>query len=321
MRLVQRTMLGALLVLTASHAMSRTAPESSPPTRASAIAPGRTFTDCEACPLMAVIPAGEYEMGTAGADGAAANAKASARKTYDETVAEGNGDEAPLHRVAFARPFAVGVNEVTRGQFALFAAETGFRPGGGCQVLRNEEWQVADEVTWKSPGFPQTESDPVVCVSWREAAQYAAWLARKSGKPYRLLSEAEWEYLARRGGPGRTPSHDLANYGAEKCCARKVEGRDRWEFTAPVGSFPPDAFGLHDVLGNVWEWLEDCYHDSYFGAPADGRARTDSCAGKRIVRGGGYGDGSLLLRPAYRLRGPEDGRYATLGLRVARDLE
>jgi formylglycine-generating enzyme required for sulfatase activity len=236
-------------------------------------------------------------------------------------VAAGNGDEAPLHRVKFARPFAVGVDEVTRGQFARFAAETGFRAGGGCQVVRHDEWQVVDELTWKSPGFAQSDADPVVCVSWREATQYAEWLARKSGKPYRLPSEAEWEYLARRGGEGRALTHDTANYGEEKCCARKVEGRDAWEFTAPVGSFPADAFGLHDVLGNVWEWLADCYHENYVGAPADGRAWAGSCSGKRIVRGGSYGDGSMLLRPAYRLRGPEDARYATLGLRVARDLD
>lgn len=264
---------------------------------------GGTFRDCEACPLMMTVPAGEFSMGSAPGS------------------ADGNGDESPVHRVTFAKPFALGIDEVTRGEFAKFATEVKLTSTGGCQVVRNEQWQTVPELDWKNPGFAQTDADPVVCVNWHEATQFIEWLSRKSGKPYRLPSEAEWEYVAVRGSAGRALSHESANYGAEQCCAGKAEGRDTWQFTAPAGSFPADALGLHDVLGNVWEWLADCYHESYEGAPSDGRAREDSCEGKRVVRGGSYGDGSALLRSAYRLRGPDVGRYATLGLRVARDLD
>lgn len=269
-------------------------------------APGSTFQDCEGCPKMAVVPAGEFEMGSL------------VHKT------KGNDDEGPVHRVKFAKPFAVGVNEVTRAEFARFAAESGFQTVHECQVVREERWQSIKDLDWQNPGFPQEASHPVVCLSWRDASQYAAWLARVTGKPYRLLSESEWEYLAKKGSGGHPLDHEVANYGGgdpERCCAGKAQGRDSWEFTAPVGSFPADAFGLHDVLGNVWEWLGDCYFASYEGAPTDGRARTAPCIGKRSVRGGSYGDGAELLRSDYRLRGPEEARYATLGFRVARDLD
>ena len=264
---------------------------------------GETFRDCDACPLMMTIPAGEFSMGSA------------------PGAAEGNGDESPVHRVRFAKAFALGVNEVTRDEFTRFANEVELESAGECQVVRDEQWQTIQGLDWKNPGFAQTDTDPVVCVNWREAKQYVEWLSRKAGRVYRLPSEAEWEYVAVRGSAGRVLSHELANYGAEKCCAGRTEGHDTWQYTAPAGSFPADALGLHDVLGNVWEWLADCYRESYEGAPVDGRPREDSCNGKRVVRGGSYGDGSALLRSAYRLRGPEAGRYATLGFRVARDLD
>ncbi|MCE3286387.1 MAG: hypothetical protein K0R70_2643 [Steroidobacteraceae bacterium] len=160
-------------------------------------------------------------------------------------------------------------------------------------------------------------------MNWLAARAYVDWLAKTTGHPYRLPSEAEWEYVARRGGLAESPSHDAANYGAQTCCAGLRQGRDRWLHTAPAGSFPADALGLHDVLGNVWEWLEDCYHESYAGAPANGGARVSDCSApsRRVVRGGGYGDAAWLLRPGYRLRGPLDQRYATLGFRVARSLD
>ena len=141
--------------------------------------------------------------------------------------------------------------------------------------------------------------------------KYISWLNERSGQKYRLLSESEWEFLAVAGSANRALSASTANYASE----------DSWRYTAPAGSFGADALGLHDVLGNVWEWLEDCYSGSYDGAPDDGSARTNDCVGKRSLRGGSYGDAADLLRPRYRLRGPEDGRYATLGFRIARNLD
>jgi formylglycine-generating enzyme required for sulfatase activity len=259
-----------------------------------------TFRDCAECPQMAIVPAGTFEMGSTPEDLVAAGVDVAA-----------NGDESPRHGVRFGKPFALGAYEVTRGEFARFVADTGYEAQPDCQIVRNEEWQVVPGTSWRAPGFPQGDSDPVVCVSWADATRYVEWLRRKSGKPFRLPSEAEWEYVARNGSASRKLGPTYANYGEN----------DGWPHTAPVGSFAPDALGLHDVLGNVWEWLEDCYHGSYDAAPADGRARVDGCTGKRVVRGGSYGDPANLLRVGYRLRGPQDGRYATLGFRLARDLD
>lgn len=263
-----------------------------------------TFRDCPRCPLMATVPAGSFDMGS-------------------NVATTGNGDEIPQHRVTFERPFALAVHEVTRGEFARFVAATRYDAGADCNVLVDEEWRVTSGLNWSNPGFEQADDEPVVCVNWEAARAYARWLAGETGRPYRLPSEAEWEYVARRGGLADAPTHEAANYGSEKCCEGLQQGRDRWLQTAPVGSFAPDQFGLHDVLGNVWEWLEDCYHENYEGAPVDGGARTTNCSGpdRRIVRGGGYGDAAWLLRPGYRLRGPLEARYATLGFRVALTLD
>jgi formylglycine-generating enzyme required for sulfatase activity len=240
---------------------------------------------------------------------------------------DGGEDEKPAHRVALARAVAVGTHEVTRGEFERFIAATGHTTPGPCNVLGKEAWEPKDDVTWRAPGFDQDSSHPVVCVSWNDAVEYTAWLSRLTGKKYRLLSEAEWEYLARSPLPsapsadGRV-THDQANFGAKECCGPKVEGRDRWTHTAPVGSFAPNALGLRDLQGNVWEWVADCYHESYVGAPADGTARTQGCSMPdwRGVRGGGWGDDAIYLRPSYRLRAKPENRYFTLGFRVARDM-
>ena len=134
---------------------------------------GDTFRDCDVCPHMMAIPAGEFSMGSAPGS------------------AEGNGDESPVHRVTFARPFALGVNEVTRGEFAQFANEVKLESAGECQVVRDEQWQSVPGLDWTNPGFAQTDGDPVVCVNWHEAKRYVEWLSRKSGHMYRLPSEAE----------------------------------------------------------------------------------------------------------------------------------
>jgi formylglycine-generating enzyme required for sulfatase activity len=236
-------------------------------------------------------------------------------------------DALPPHTVTFAKPFAIGAHEVTRGEFARFVVASGHDAGGGCNLLVEREWKLVSEASWRSPGFVQTDAEPVVCVSWTDAQAYVVWLSREAGIQYRLPSEAEWEYAARAGSAGEYESpagidHDRANYGLEDCCGPLVAGHDRFEYTAPVGSFDPNAFGVYEIRGNVWEWLADCYHENYQGAPADGAARTSGCslADRRGVRGGSWNDGPALLRASYRLRGPPDGRYFTLGFRVARDL-
>jgi serine/threonine-protein kinase PpkA len=172
----------------------------------------------------------------------------------------------------------------------------------------------------------------VINVSWEQAKTYVVWLSRMTGKPYRLLTEAEWEYAARgvtgADAPhppypwGNKASHEHANYGADQCCDGSTDGRDKWFYTAPVGQFPPNAFGLYDMHGNVWEWVEDPWHENYRGTPpTDGRAWMEGGdESRRVVRGGSWNDDPGSLRSANRNWVATDSRYDSLGFRVARTL-
>jgi formylglycine-generating enzyme required for sulfatase activity len=258
---------------------------------------GRTFSDCANCPLMRVLPAGRFTMGSPG-----------------QEVGRQAG-EGPLHEVTIARPFAIGVYDVTRGEFAAFARETGYSSDPKCD--------------WRSPtvrGQPisQSDNDPVVCMSSSDAQAYAKWLSAKSGHSYRLPSEAEWEYAARAGS--RTPrpwgsanARDFANYGSDQCCAAFAAARDRWLYTSPVGSFRPNAFRLYDMLGNVWQRTEDCGHENYSEAPRDGSAweRGGDCD-IRMIRGGAWFSSLDQLRSAVRAADPAEFRKSDIGFRVVR---
>jgi formylglycine-generating enzyme required for sulfatase activity len=256
------------------------------------------FRDCPDCPEMIRIPAGHFIMG------ARVNEPG-------QTPAE-----LPAHPVAIPAPFAIGKFDVTRAQFAKFADATGYKPNEKCD--------------WRAPrahGQPmnQSDGDPVVCVSWEDASAYAGWLARTSGKPYRLPSEAEWEYAARAGASTARPwgdgiGRDNANYGADKCCAGWAEGKDRWLYTSPVGAFPPNAFGLYDMLGNVWQWVQDCGHPDYTGAPTDGSAWMTGDCGQHVARGGAWFQPPDFERSAARASDRADFRIGDIGFRVARPL-
>ena len=175
-------------------------------------------------------------------------------------------------------------------------------------------------------------NQPLINVSWDQAKSYVAWLSRMTGGPYRLLTEAEWEYAARGVTSADAPhppypwgdkaSHEYANYGADQCCQSKTEGRDKWFDTAPVGQFPPNAFGLYDMHGNVWEWVEDPWHDNYRGTPpTDGSTwREGGDASRRVVRGGSWYFDPVNLRSACRIRYSTGSRYSFLGFRVGRTL-
>lgn len=260
------------------------------------------FRDCSTCPIMRVIPAGEVEVGRL-------------RAEADDEEYPG-----PIHAVSVAA-FAAAKYEVSVGEFARFVADTGYTASAGCNVYGEElSWYVDFARNWRMPGYEQSRDEPVVCVSWNDAQEYAAWLGAQTGLRFRLLSEAEWEYLARLGG--LSASHGQANVGLPQCCGGAVEDADRWMYTAPVGSFGADAFGLFDVRGNVWEWQQDCYHFNYQGAPSTGAPRITDCSNpeRRAVRGGSWGDGGDFLDPSFRLRAPADQGYFTLGFRLARDL-
>jgi formylglycine-generating enzyme required for sulfatase activity len=242
------------------------------------------FSDCAGCPQMVMIPAGEFTMGSPPAEQGA------------ETQ----------HRVTIAAPFAVSKFEITFDEWDACVA------GGGCGGYRpaDEGWGRGNR--------------PVMNTSWGDAKAYVAWLSRKTGQPYRLLSEAEWEYAARAGtttmfSHGETISPTAANYdGSTDGSGPSDVNR---QSTLPVGSFSANAFGLYDMNGNVSEWVEDCWHDDYAaGAPTDGSAWLEGNCNGRVVRGGSWEDSQTELRSAARTGGDKEDRFYTDGLRIARSL-
>jgi len=264
---------------------------------------------------MKVIPLGTFVMGS----------------PESERPKDGGTDEGPLHRVTIAHALAVGQYLVTRGEFKAFVRTTGYRPGD-CQHWDGKHFQSLG-TSWSSvPG--QSDRHPVVCVNWDDAHAYARWLSQKTGKPYRLLSEAEWEYAARAGTNG---SHYWSGSLADQCRyanaadlttkAKRPEltdiapCNDGYAGTSPVGRFRPNPFGLYDMLGNALAWTEDCYQNSYDGAPVDGAART-SCVGpmsdQKVMRGTGWDGPPAWVRSAGRDVEHLWTRADTFGIRVAR---
>ena len=213
--------------------------------------------------------------------------------------------EGPQHRVTLSAPFALGVSEVT------FAEWDACVRGGGCNGYH------PDDGGWGRG------TRPVINVSWEDAQAYVRWLSRATGATYRLPSESEWEYAARAGT--RTARY----WGeAESGQCRYANGWDDFapcpdghRNTAPVRSYAPNGFGLHDVLGNVWEWMEDCWHDDYRGAPSDGAAWTRGGECRRVSRGGSWSYSLRDLRSAARGRSDAGYRFGTIGFRVARTLD
>ncbi len=274
---------------------------------------GKVFRDCGECPEMVVVPAGSYLMGS------------------PSTEVGRDDDEGPVHQVVIGEPFAVGVKEVTRGEYMRFVRVTGHSAGDSCWTYEDGEWKDRGGRNWEDPGFGQMDGHPVVCVNWEDAKGYVEWLSRETGEEYRLLSEAEWEYVARGERETRYWGED-GQCGYANGADRALKGRYsdwKWEVascndghvhTAPVGSFASNGFGLYDVLGNVWEWVEDCWKESYAGAPSDGRAWESGNCGRRVLRGGSWSDVPWLLRSASRGRDATGNRYDDFGFRVARTL-
>ena len=207
-------------------------------------------------------------------------------------------DEEPLHRVRIDYRFAVGVYEVTFSEwYACIDA-------GGCGN------HIPDDMRWGRG------NRPVMNVSWYDAQSYVRWLSARTGKRYRLLSESEWEYVARAGTETAYSWGDSIGVNRANCdgCGSQWDG----EKTAPVGSFAANAWGVYDMHGNVWEWVEDCYNGSYEGAPADGSEWTSEDCGKRVERGGTWDYGPWWLRSADRSSSTADTRNEVIGFRVAR---
>jgi formylglycine-generating enzyme required for sulfatase activity len=282
-----------------------------------ALTAGDSFRDCDGCPEMVVVPAGAFTMGAPEGE-------------------EGRDDnEGPPHRVTIPRRFALGKLEVTVDQFAAFARETSYDTGSTCDIWLDGKWEERQGYTWRNPGFPQSGAHPAACLSWDDAKAYLTWLSRKTDRTYRLPTEAEWEYAARGGTTTRFHFGDrYEDYcqhgnGADQEARNRVPGAQAWSvlpcsdghaYTAPVGSFAANAFGLHDTLGNVFEWVEDCWNESYAGVPADGSAWTSGDCAIRVQRGGAWGYPPSYLREAVRGRQPQGYRYVKAGMRVVRTL-
>ncbi len=278
--------------------------------------PGTEFSDCEGCPKVVVIPRGQFEMGS--------------------LEGEEGRPEGPIHGVSIDYEFAVGKFEVTTGQFAEFVRETEYTQANNC-IVWTDKWEALEDTNWSNPGFGRAplENEPVSCVSWDDAKAYVAWLSGKSGKRYRLLSESEWEYVARAGTKTRFVWGDSAKEACSHVNLFDKSGReasnlvyvpaecdDGFAFTAPVGSFEPNAFGLYDVIGNVWEWTEDCYTVPYPPNLTDGSSyQVEGICPRRSIRGGSWITTPSRQRPAFRGRDPEAVVFTPFGFRVARDLD
>jgi formylglycine-generating enzyme required for sulfatase activity len=242
--------------------------------------PGSEFTECASgCPAMIVVPAGSFKMGS------------------PATEADRSPNEGPQHEVTIAKPFAVGRTEVTFAQWDACVA------AGACRKLGDNAWGRGDR--------------PVINVGWSDAVQYVEWLARMTGKPYRLLSEAEWEYAARAGTTTRFSFGDddsqLDRY------AWYFKNSDRK--TQAVGSKTANGFGLYDMHGNVYEWVADPWHENYENAPSDGSVwRENLVPNRHVARSGSWYFDARNLRSASRVGPPSNLQDGNVGLRVARTL-
>lgn len=253
---------------------------------------GEVFQDCARCPQMVVAPAGSFMMGSPPDELELADPE-------DET-------DRPQRRVAIARPFAVGRFAVTVEEFEAFVTETGRKVEGGCEGLSGRKWKKDDARTFRAPGFEQDKTHPVVCVTWDDAKAYVTWLSRMTGQSYRLLTEAEREYVTRAGTAtpfwwGTSIAPDRANYDGQQAYPYGPASGPHSDKTVPVTAFQPNPWGLYQVHGNVWEWTEDCWRADYDDdAPMDGSAvATGNCV-YRVKRGGGWLYGPWFLRSAFR---------------------
>ena len=249
--------------------------------RGADLSPGDTFSDCSGCPQMVVVPAGTFTMGSPASE------------------EDRGSNEGPRHSVTIPAPFAVGVYEVTFAEW-----DACVRAGGCGRTPADEGWGRG--------------SRPVINVGWDDAQAYVSWLSGQTGQRYRLLSEAEWEYVARAGtvtarywGESESGQCRYANGGGLPC-------PDGYEYTSPVGSFAPNPFGLYDVLGNVFEWTQDCWNGSYSGGPTNGRAWESGDCRWRVLRGGAWSHLWWSLRSAYRISNSTGDN--SIGFRVARTL-
>jgi formylglycine-generating enzyme required for sulfatase activity len=268
------------------------------------------FKDIDIGPEMVVVPAGSFTMGSPESE--------PKRESWQK------GTESPQREVAIAQPLAVGRHAVTRGQFAAFVDATGHK-AEGAYIWKGGKYEHDPKGSWRNPGFLQDDNHPVVCINWDDAKAYAAWLTQATGRPYRLLLEAEWEYCCRAGtttpfwwGSSITPAQ--ANYDGNHVYEGGGSKGEYRKTTVPVVSFAANPWGLYQVHGNVWEWCEDDWHENYNGAPRDGSVWAGGDASYRVLRGGSWVSLPQNLRSANRNSYQPDVRSLSVGFRLARTL-
>ncbi len=280
-------------------------------------------TDPQQAPTMVIIPPGQFLMGS-----------------DSKTDPDAQPREAPQHWVTIPKPFALSRCEITVGQFRQFVQETRYQTTAETDDKGCYGWDAAQQkaiqrpdLNWQNPGFSQDDHHPVVCISWQDTQHYLDWLSQRTGVRYRLPSEAEWEYAARAGtiSPHFYQPDQQCTYtnGAGQeikaiadSASNLAQCTDPFVYTAPAASFAENPFGLFDMVGNVWEWAQDCWHDNYTDAPSDGTAWLEQNGGncsRRVVRGGSWGYDPQDLRSAIRDRYGAGGSNLDSGFRVARD--
>lgn len=286
----------------------------------------QSFKDCAECPDMVIIPPGRFTMGA----------------PESESLDRKFGWGGPPIEVTIAKRFALAASEITRAQFAAFVAETGYVQDGRCRSIWEKRLADPTRVSWRDPLWPngekQADDHPVVCIGFEDAHAYVAWLNAKAGgrRRYTLPSEAQFEYAARAGTDGRRPWRGpveesckyanvgdtnylkvISEYGAIAC-------DDGYAFTSPVKAFPANAFGLYDMVGNVWEWVQDCRAEDLTATPRDGSALEGAPAdcNRRVLRSSGYSSADWYTRVTTRGGDPVPGtRLVVLGFRVAATVE
>ena len=288
--------------------------------------PGAVFKDCPTCPEVVVIPPGSIIQG---------------RNRND--VAEPVRFEGPPHKVTIGYSFAVGKTEVTTGQFKEFVEATSYVTNDTCNIWDGKKAFPTPNTGWRNPGYgrPAADNEPGACLSWQDAEAYIKWLSAKTGHKYRLLSESEWEYVARAGTGtsmftwGENPEDacktanvsDLASKNTKPPLIPRtfppVNCNDGYPFIAPAGALQPNAFGVYDMIGSVWEWVQDCYVMPYpANTPTDGSAYVgpEGCD-RRASKGGSWGSAIDRQNPTFRGRDPVTLVSQVFGFRIARDLK
>ncbi len=274
-------------------------------------------------PDLVPIPAGQFVMGVGPAEELREGVPLNLRHLAE-----------PRHRVEIVQSFGLAKYLVTRAEFAAFVRDSEYRPPKGCFTILNGKTRVNSPLyDWENPGFLQTDRDPVICVNYADAEAYVTWLSKRTGDHYRLPTEAEWEYAVRAGtttarywGDDRDGEREHSNIAdlslrrvlkSDTASNGYVPWDDGFPFTSPVGTFRPNPFGLFDMLGNVWEWVDDCWNGNYMGAPSDGSAWKSGDCSRRVLRGASWGNFPNAARSG--LRGSSDIgiRSAYYGFRVA----